>query len=65
MMPIHGSVQRSLATAAFLSLAAATAASAQNADVLHASADELAATMTGQVVEWRRNIHSHPGGHVR
>lgn len=30
------------------------------ADVLHGTVDELAAAITGQVVEWRRDIHANP-----
>jgi amidohydrolase len=40
--------------------AAATSASAQNASILHAQVDELAAAINGDVVTWRRDIHANP-----
>jgi amidohydrolase len=41
-------------------MATTSSASAQDADILHASVDELTAAITGQVVEWRRDIHANP-----
>lgn len=37
-----------------------TPVSAQTADAFHGTVDQLAEAITGQVVEWRRDIHANP-----
>lgn len=49
-----------LLCAALTLIATAPPLSAQSSSVLHGTVDELAEAITGQVVEWRRDIHANP-----
>lgn len=51
---------RAAFTLALLVPALAVPTSAQDADILHQTVDELAAAINDQVVEWRRDIHANP-----
>jgi amidohydrolase len=53
-------IVRGAALPALLTLVVTSPASAQNASILDARVDELAAAITDQVVAWRRDIHAHP-----
>ncbi|NNF12741.1 MAG: amidohydrolase [Gemmatimonadetes bacterium] len=53
-------LRRAAFAASFLLILSALPASAQDADILHRTVDELAAAINDQVVEWRRDIHANP-----
>ncbi|NND83941.1 MAG: amidohydrolase [Acidimicrobiia bacterium] len=53
-------VRRAAIAAPFLLILTALPATAQDADILHRTVDELAAAINDQVVEWRRDIHANP-----